>query len=113
MKSRKPGTFEKGNKLGGKRENAGRPPDWLRTKCQKLLEKHKLIEFVAKVAAGEDIDQAINDNGECLKIPAGVKERLKAVEMLKEWGLGKTPDNVDVEITHRIINVVRAGNGPA
>jgi len=99
MKSRKPGTFKKGVKNGGPREGSGRPPDWLKAKCQAILKKEKLIEFVGKVAKGDDIDQAINENGECLKIPAGVKERLTAVKMLKEWGHGLTPQAVEVSNT--------------
>lgn len=98
MNKRKPGTFENGNKVkkGKASPGSGRTPEWLKAKCQKIIEKSKLIEFLAEVAEGKDIDQAINENGECLKIPAGIKERLKATEMLLDRGFGKTESGSDL-----------------
>jgi hypothetical protein len=71
------------NGRGGHREGAGRKPDWFKQKCADLFEKHKLAEYVAKVGSGEEPD-------------ADVKDRLKACDMLKDWGIGKTDQPITI-----------------
>lgn len=80
-----------GNKGGG------RKPDWLKAKCQGIIADLKLIEFLGQVASGKDVDQRINENGECLKVPADVKDRLKALDMLLDRGFGKPLQQVESE----------------
>lgn len=74
---------------GGKRKNAGRTPEWLAAKCAKIVDRKKLVEFLAKVASGEDMEQVVTDKGEILRVPASIKDRIKAVEILLNRGFGK------------------------
>lgn len=96
MKTRKPGTFEKGNRASVGNKGGGRPADWFKAKCLAILEKPEVLGFLSDCATGKDIDQRINDNGECLKVPASVKDRQHAIEMLKDWAIGKTPQAVEL-----------------
>jgi hypothetical protein len=84
-----PGKLTNGNPTGkgGKRPGAGRPPEWLRDKCREIIDRQELIDFVGNVAAGLPFKAMIGSTE--MKVSADVKERLKAVEMLKEWGFGK------------------------
>lgn len=83
---RKP--FKRGNKeaVGGAREGAGRPPDWLREECRKHAPN--ILDFLRQVALGEDVEQIVTDKGEILPVPAPVKERIKAGEILLNRGYG-------------------------
>lgn len=78
---------------GGKREGAGRKPDWLKTKCAGLVDRNKLLEFVARVASGEETQTVViksgPQNSSTEEIPCDTKDRLHAVEMLLERGYGK------------------------
>lgn len=85
--------FEKGTKAGiqngGAREGAGRPADWLREKCRSLCEeKGGVLDFLAVVARGAEIEQVVNAAGETLPLPASVKDRIKASELLLNRGYG-------------------------
>lgn len=77
-----------GNKGGG------RPPDWLKAKCQDIVKNKKLIEFLAAVAGGEPFIEKVSivDSGKAFEKTihsADVKDRLKALEMLFDRGWGK------------------------
>src|SRR3990167_10008513 len=89
---------------GGKRRGAGRPADWLKAKCQKIVDKSKLIEFLADVASGVNVDTKTVSTGQgmsqLVSVPADVKDRLRATEMLldRAWGkpaqlVGNDPEN--------------------
>jgi len=90
----------------GHRGAGGRPPDWLKKKCCSLVEKKKLIEFLAAVAAGDPFIEKTRISGsgdiENVRGSADVKDRLRAVEMLLDRGWGKsvqvmdTPEGVDL-----------------
>ena len=86
------GQFGNGNKAAqghSKAGIAGRPSDWLKAKCRRITKKDKLIEFLADVASGKDIEQVVTENGVTIQIPAPIKERIKAVEILLNRGFGK------------------------
>jgi hypothetical protein len=71
--------FQKGNKAAaGPQTRAGRSPDWLIIHSQNAFDRAKTVDFFVKVILGEDIDQVINENGELLKVPASVRDRLRA-----------------------------------
>lgn len=93
--------FQKGHKLatGGARAGAGRPSDWLRDKCQELFKKNKLAEFIADVASGEYTEFIVSPTGikTELKKSADAKDRMKAAEMLKDWGYGKAMQAIDLD----------------
>ena len=90
--------FEKGNTLapGGPRPNSGRPADWLKAQCRKVIEEKQLIKFLADVAAGESMEQAVGGEGEIISVPAAVRDRLKATEILLDRGFGKADQAIDV-----------------
>lgn len=92
--------FQKGHKFskGGFRPGAGRSQEWLKIKCQKLIEKHKLFEFLADVANGECIEYVRKQDGTKteLKTSCDIKDRMKAVEMLTDRGFGKSVQGVEL-----------------
>ena len=90
--------FKKGNKLGkgGAQRGAGRDPDWLKDKCRDLIERHKLIDFVASVASGEEVERYVTELGNVVMVPANTKDRLRAFEMLADRVWGKAPQAVEV-----------------
>jgi hypothetical protein len=97
MEKRKPGTFQKGNKAaaGPHAPGSGRPAEWLKSKCRDIVDSNSLIDFLADVAGGKVLVQVVTDEGECLNVPAQIKDRLKAVEMLLDRGWGKPTQAID------------------
>lgn len=88
---------------GGKREGAGRKPDWLKTKCASLVDKHKLLEYLARVAAGEETEQRVvvvregnSAHTEIEEVKCSPHDRMHAIEMLLERGYGKPVQGVEV-----------------
>lgn len=81
---------------GGKRKNAGRPPDWLKEKCQNAVDKNKLIDFLTRVATGEETEQHVTKDGEVVDIAMGGMVRLRAAEMLLDRGFGKPMQAVEL-----------------
>lgn len=83
---------------GGKRNGAGRKPDWLIAQCQEIVEDSKLLEFLASVVKGEDVEQAVGDQGETIRIPPAVRDRLRAAEMLLDRAYGKAGQPIELNI---------------
>jgi hypothetical protein len=81
---------------GGARPGAGRKPDWLKEKCKGLIDKHKLLDLLAKVASGDETEPRLTKDGEVVDCPVGWHDRLHAIEMLLERGFGKPQQGVDV-----------------
>lgn len=94
-----PGRLRNGNPTGkgGHREGAGRKPEWLKAACQKIIVEKKLVQFLGKVANGEDMEQVVTDAGVSIAVPAAVRERLKATEMLLDRGFGKATQIVGLD----------------
>lgn len=82
----------KGSKPGS---GVGRKPDWLKEKCRKIIGDAKLVEFLGKVAGGANTEQVVTDQGETLSVPAPIKDRLRAVEMLLDRGYGKASQPIE------------------
>lgn len=80
---------------GGKREGAGRPPDWLKARCKEA--GPEILEFLIQVATGADMEQVVNAAGETIGVPAAVKDRIKAAEVILDRGHGKP--NQAMELT--------------
>lgn len=85
----------------GHKGAGGRPPDWLKSKCAKIVEDKKLIEFLGDVAGGEPFVEktAMVDSGkvfEKIVVSADLKDRIKAVEILIERAWGRAPQAVEV-----------------
>lgn len=83
------------NGHGGKREGAGAKPNWLKEKCQELVESNGLLEFLVQVATGVDVEQAVGSEGEVIRVPASVRDRIKATELLLDRGFGKVPQALE------------------
>lgn len=81
---------------GGKRDGAGRKPNWLKERCQEIVERDKILEFLASVANGADVEQAVGGEGEVIRVPAAVRDRIKAAELLLDRGFGKAPQSMEV-----------------
>lgn len=91
--------FGPGNKFGkgGAKPGAGRTPEWLAQKCQKIIEKHKLIDFLGELASGKYTEVVIvNDKKTKMRRSASGEVRLKALAMLTDRGFGKAPENLTV-----------------
>lgn len=102
MKRRKPGTFQIGNKsaCGPHSPGSGRPPDWLKNACREIVDKRELIRFLGAVASGEKVDVFVSRESDTVcRIPAGIKDRLKAIEMLLDRGWGKPAQPLEHEGT--------------
>lgn len=107
--------FKKGHDTnrakGGKREGAGRSPDWLREKCRAIFEKNKLADFMGDVAMGKEFPQLATGEGEVLPLPPSIKDRRAAVEWLADRGFGKVTQPVSGEdggpITIKVVNYSR------
>lgn len=82
---------------GGWRPGAGRKPDWFKAQCLAELKKSKVPSFLGKIVRGEDMEQVVTEQGECLKVPASVKNRLDASTKLKEWAVGKEADKHELQ----------------
>lgn len=88
---------QSGNPAGSKPGNgAGRKPDWLINKCQTLVDDAKVVEFLAAVVKGEDVEQVVGDQGEVIRVPAAVRDKLRAAEMLLDRAYGKPGQPVTV-----------------
>lgn len=97
MQSRKPGTFQHGNKIGAcPKPGSGRTPEWLKEKCREFIEKDKLVEFLSSVANGSKVRDVFLDNGSIVPCAAEVKDRMKATEILLDRGFGKAPQDVNL-----------------
>ncbi len=74
---------------------AGRKPDWFKLRAEMFLKKKDsktqcdYLEFLYKVLHGYDFEQGINENGEVLKIPPSIKDRLAAGRDLADRAKGK------------------------
>ena len=96
--------FKKGNNLnpaGGKPGNkgGGRPPDWLKAKCQNIVDKRNLYEWLGEVAAGDLVEQKVvfdnKNKPKKVKCPAEIRDRIKAIEMLSDRGYGKALQSIE------------------
>jgi len=97
------GRFQRGKRdprqgQGGARPGSGRPAEWLKAKCREIVDRNKLVEFLGRVAKGEDIDQMVTPMGECLKVPASVKNRIAATTELLDRGYGKPNQVIEVQL---------------
>jgi hypothetical protein len=91
---RRTGAFKKGadpRRGHGKKGRSGRPPEHFRQLARTLLERHKILEMVAKIAQGtltydvEVYDVKGNHVG-TEKKPPTMHERLAAARDLANWG---------------------------
>lgn len=83
---------------GGKPGNkgGGRPPDWLKKKCAGLIDRKKLVERLAKIAAGELVDTTTTIDGRIIRIPAPMQAQVKAAQELLDRGFGKAPMSIEL-----------------
>lgn len=91
-------TFQPGNQLSVGNKGGGRKPDWFKNRCDEIFRDEELLEFVAAVAKGNTFAQ-LHPAG-VIDAPPTIKNRLEAVQMLKEWAYGKddTPANINAII---------------
>lgn len=80
-----------GNKGGN--GNSGRKPNWFRYKCNRILDKRKLLDFCGAVAAGDLVDERseydpLTKSEAWVPCKATIKDRLKAIEFLTSYGHG-------------------------
>lgn len=99
----------KGGKKGNK-GGSGRPSDWLREKCEGIIEKKKLIEWLGNVASGESVDTRIVFDEDNVphheKLPAAIKDRLRAMEMLSDRAWGKAAQMLSNDPDHPFENSI-------
>lgn len=81
---------------GGYRKGAGRKPDWYKAECARILDQHKLLEFIGRVAAGEEPEQHLDKEGVIYELRPKISDRIKAVEFLADRAHGKPAQAVEV-----------------
>ena len=74
---------------GGKREGSGRPPNWLREQCRKIIDREKLLNFYADAASWRLMDHRVVD-GQVMEVPATLETRLLFSKELFDRGFGKS-----------------------
>lgn len=89
---------------GGRRPNSGRKPDWLKERCKKLIDRKQLLNYVARVASGEETEQQVvtmregtSTRFEVVDVKCSTKDRLHAIEILLERSFGKAPQAVQLQ----------------
>lgn len=91
--------FEKGNQTAkGNKGGTGRPPDWIRDKIDEIVDWDKKIQFLNNVVDGKPVDRFYSAQGKRtnLLLPAGIRERIRALEILLERRWGKAPQDIKV-----------------
>ncbi len=85
--------FPEGNKEahGGARPGAGRKPNWLKEKCQKLFEETKVLDFLAQILRHEEVKPHVDMFGKTHMVKPALADWFEAVDRVKDWGFGKTP----------------------
>lgn len=84
---------------GGFRKGSGRKPDWLKAKCAELVDRNKLLEYLSRVASGEETEKVVvksRETWELEEIPCSTKDRIHATEVLLERGFGKAVQGLEV-----------------
>lgn len=74
----------------------GRDLDWLKEKCREIVKRDAIIEFLGHVAIGKDVEQAVGSEGEVISIPAAVRDRIRAAELLLDRGFGKADQAINL-----------------
>lgn len=94
----------------------GRPVEWLREKCRKIVEDRKLIEFLADVAGGKVVERVKFPDGKETEMEksAETKDRIKATDMLFDRAWGKAPQSLQDEAGNPLegsrLIIIRAPN---
>lgn len=96
-----------GNPEGGRISGGGgRHAEYLRAKCRKLVDKHKLIEFLVQLASGNIMDHRWSD-GHIVQLPASVHDRQTALDTLLDRGYGKPVQEIESEALSGILDTMR------
>lgn len=104
MKSRKPGTFQPGNKVAVGNKGGGRKPDWFKAKMAEIASSDEAVGFVEDVIKGKDVDEfLVLQTGVQVPVKADAATRLKFLQFAKESGYGK--DTQPIEIREQILLV--------
>jgi hypothetical protein len=64
-----------------------------------MVDKAGVIEFLAQVVAGAEVEQAVGNDGETIRITPAVRDRLRAAEILLDRAYGKPGQTLDVALT--------------
>ena len=81
---------------GGYRKGAGAKPDWYKAKCAQILDSNKLLDFIGRVASGEEPEQHLDKLGTIYELKPKISDRIKAVEFLSDRAYGKPAQSVEV-----------------
>jgi hypothetical protein len=96
------GQFKRGQRdprqgKGGAKPGAGRPPELLKKLCREIVDKHKLVHKLGRIAKGDRMDQVVTPNGEELKVPPSVKNQIAATVELLDRGYGRPNQTVEIQ----------------
>lgn len=87
---------------GGKREGAGRKPNWFKVLCEKELKKDKAkaIRIIGEIARGEyEYDKPFNNDGEIIygTTKPDPHEIIAAANFLRDSSFGKPAQDVQLK----------------
>ena len=107
-----PQNLLRGGKPGHK-GGSGRPPDWLTDHCKGLVGEKKLVQRLAKIAAGDPVVPAmgafgpIRVKGKQVYVAAPVKVQVDAIKELLDRGFGKSVQQIGSSSFDEIIEMMR------
>lgn len=85
---------------GGKRQGAGRKPDWFKQKCQEIGTNAKALKFLESVINGDPVEEKklLTAGAKPIKVweSASVDARVRAWTAVMDRGFGKPPQAVEL-----------------
>ena len=93
----KPGQSGNPNGRPVGRSKKGRPPNYLKRKCQQLLDHKEVFQFLKDVVTGNpNADYTLNMSGKVIPIPPRARLRLDAIHDLMNRGYGLPTQSIEL-----------------
>lgn len=114
VKTRKPGTFQKGNRASVGNKGGGRKPDWFKAKMRELASSQDAVDLVEGAIAGKEIDEfLVLQTGVQVPKKPDLDTRLKYLNYATEHGYGKASQPIEHsgDVGSRLIFIHPASDG--
>ena len=72
-----------------KKHKVGRKPNWFREKCADIIVEENMLDFVKRVAKGDESEERMTKYGGIVQVKASIDSRMGAVKFLAEYAVGK------------------------
>lgn len=74
---------------------------------KKIGDPLKVIQFFYDVSQGAELEQVVTDTGETVRVPASVKDRIRAGEAYLERTIGKVKEQIEMSGSVNIISAIK------